>query len=244
MPTWDEFAWAAFLYGGIGGDSDYQAIRNPPDFLDGLRSNPTDTPIDEIRERLIKGFLNHWHCHVTNNEHSADEIRARLMELRAHLQALTDFSVETVNFGQLINVNGTPMSVEQCIEHCYARMAFPQYNLATVAASKVLHILRPSLFVMWDGPILSHYRNIDRAVSNTPAGYSAYLHHMKDMATQLTNSFHEAALNPPADANDTVAAYLSRHMLYNPPKTMAKYLDEFNWVRFTRHTTVPRPWHP
>ncbi|MCL4510639.1 MAG: cellulase family glycosylhydrolase [Bacteroidetes bacterium] len=79
MPTWDEFAWAAFLYGGIGGDSDYQAIRNPPDFLDGLRSNPTDTPIDEIRERLIKGFLNHWHCHVTNNEHSADEIRARLM---------------------------------------------------------------------------------------------------------------------------------------------------------------------
>lgn len=29
----------------------------------------------------------------------------------------------------------------------------------------------------------------------------------------------------------TPANYLNTQMKYNPPKTMAKYLDEFNWVK-------------
>ena len=60
MVTWNEFAWAAFLYGAIGGDRDYQALMRNTEFLQRLRSKPDEIERTEIRERVIEGFLNRW----------------------------------------------------------------------------------------------------------------------------------------------------------------------------------------
>jgi hypothetical protein len=82
-------------------------------------------------------------------------------------------------------------------------------NMADAAASKALHLLQPRLFVMWD-------KEIRRS---TPEGYSAYLLQMHALAGRLTEE---------APADD-VEAYLQELLGYETRKTLAKYLDEYNW---------------
>jgi len=67
---------------------------------------------------------------------------------------------------------------------------------------------------------------------------------MKEIANQVHTSFREAKLNPPRTAKPNPANYLSQQLKYNPPKTMAKFLDEYNWVTITHQTPVPPDWPP
>jgi hypothetical protein len=82
-------------------------------------------------------------------------------------------------------------------------------NMGPAAASKALHLLVPGLFVMWD-------REISRSA---PEGYSAYLLQMHGLARRL-------AVEAPTD---DVEAYLQQLLGYETRKTLAKYLDEYNW---------------
>jgi hypothetical protein len=82
-------------------------------------------------------------------------------------------------------------------------------NMADAAASKALHLLQPRLFVMWD-------KEIRRS---SPEGYGAYLAKQHGLARRLTKQ---------APADD-VEAYLQELLGYETRKTLAKYLDEYNW---------------
>ena len=82
-------------------------------------------------------------------------------------------------------------------------------NMADAAASKALHLLQPPLFVMWD-------KEIRRSA---PAGYGAYLLAMHRLARRLIEQ---------APAED-VEAYIQELLGYETRKTLAKYVDEYNW---------------
>jgi hypothetical protein len=82
-------------------------------------------------------------------------------------------------------------------------------NMADAAASKALHLLQPRLFVMWD-------KEIRRSA---PEGYGVYLAKMHTLAGRLTE-------RAPVD---DVEAYLQELLGYETRKTLAKYLDEYNW---------------
>jgi hypothetical protein len=82
-------------------------------------------------------------------------------------------------------------------------------SMGDAAASKALHLLQPRLFVMWD-------KEIRRSA---PEGYGAYLLKMHGLALRLVE-------DAPAD---DVEAYLQELLGYETRKTLAKYLDEYNW---------------
>ena len=82
-------------------------------------------------------------------------------------------------------------------------------NMADAAASKALYLLQPRLFVMWD-------KEIRRSA---PEGYGAYLLQMHHLALRLAEE---------APTED-VEAYLQQHLGDETRKTLAKYLDEYNW---------------
>lgn len=244
MLTWDEFAWAAFLYGAIGGDRDYQGLMNQTQFLNSLRTNPSGLQINQIQQQLIKGFLNRWKCRVQNTPQSARTIQTTLHNLLPYLQVLNNFTVVNLNFTQTVNVNNNQMTVSRVIEHYYTTVRNIGNRFAATATSKLLHILQPELFVMWDKDILAHYKQNNPQVSDSGQGYCVYLQIMQQVARQVYQSFQNAVLNPPAGANQNPAVYLSIQTNYNPPKTLAKYLDEYNWVTITNRVQVPPSWHP
>jgi hypothetical protein len=95
---------------------------------------------------------------------------------------------------------------DELIGHMQAR-GVP--NMGSAAASKALHLLQRRLFVMWD-------KEIRRSA---PEGYGAYLLQMHSLARRLTDE---------APAED-VEGYLREHLGYETRKTLAKYLDEYNW---------------
>ena len=82
-------------------------------------------------------------------------------------------------------------------------------NMADAAASKALYLLNPKLFVMWD-------KEIRRSA---PDGYGAYLLQMHELALRVAEE---------APAED-VEAHLQERLGYETKKTLAKYLDEYNW---------------
>ena len=83
------------------------------------------------------------------------------------------------------------------------------HSMGDAAASKALYLVHPGLFVMWD-------KEIRRSA---PEGYGAYLLQMHLLAVRLT------AEAPAAD----VEPYLQQLLGYETRKTLAKYLDEYNW---------------
>jgi hypothetical protein len=83
------------------------------------------------------------------------------------------------------------------------------HSMGDAAASKALYVLSPRLFVMWD-------KEIRRSA---PEGYGSYLLQMHALAHRLADE---------APAED-VQAHLQELLGYETPKTLAKYLDEYNW---------------
>lgn len=244
MVTWNEFAWAAFLYGAIGGDRDYQALMRNTEFLQRLRSKPDEIGRTEIRERVIEGFLNRWRCRLPNNPESGEAILTSLRILQPHIRVLSPLDIETVDFKQNLSVAGHQLTAGDAIAMCYQRLKDSVYRLGDTATSKLLHILQPHLFVMRDRPILAHYRRKDQRVRDSGAGYVAYLRVMQCIGAQVSQSFQHAVHRLSPEPSQEPAAYLSEQMGYDPPKTMAKYLDEYNWVTITNGVEVPPPWHP
>ncbi|HKO74779.1 MAG TPA: hypothetical protein VJU01_05660 [Gaiellaceae bacterium] len=82
-------------------------------------------------------------------------------------------------------------------------------NMGPAAASKALYVLQPRLFVMWD-------KEISRSA---PEGYGSYLLEMNKLAVRLSE---EAP-------TDDIEAHLQELLGYETRKTLAKYLDEYNW---------------
>lgn|GEM_PF-1133645 len=241
-PTWDEFAWAAFLYKAmVGGDNDYQGLMEQDQFLKNLRTNPAGVEPAKIQDPVIK-FLNRWRCRTPNNPEAAEAILDALRILQPCLQALSAFEIETVDFDHPIIVNGNQITVHEAIAKCY-RTLNELRGFGATMTSKLLHILQPKLFIMWDSKILNHYWQSDQQVQDSGAGYCAFLQAVKEIEERISQSFMKAV--SPDEANQGPAVYLSMKLEYDPPKTMAKYLDEYNWVKFANEVEVPPPsWLP
>lgn len=244
MPTWNEFAWATFLYSHVDYDPDYQTLMKQTQLLNLLRTNPNQLEIDVIQKQVIKGFLNRWKCRIPNNPKSANAIRTTLKELSPYLQEINKLKIEDIDFSKNVNVNDNTITIGQVIEHCYTMVRNIGFKFGATATSKLLHIIQPKLYVMWDKEILKHYRKLDRHVSDGGQGYRVYLELMKLMSNQIITNFQVASLNPERQLNQDPATYISVQMNYNPPKTLAKYLDEFNYITITNNAKVPPLWHP
>lgn len=231
QPRWEEFENAILLYRKRFDTDDlyrnfsYQDFINSP-LVQQLRTNPGEVPFNEIENQVISGFLNRWgRCRIGEAQRVATSIQTEVQNLVPYLQPLNAFTIETpINFDQNLTVQGNQLTIGNAVEQCYMRLKGIN-GIGPTATSKLLHILHPNYFVMWDTGIRRHYRFADNA-----AEYVRFLQTQNEIVMQLCESFKNAKLEPPARANQGPADYLSERMDYNPPKTFAKYIDEYNWI--------------
>jgi len=181
---------------------------------------------------------------VWNRPETARAIVRTLERLRSHLDALKELEITTVDFDRVIAVDSDSIRVSEVIEHYYNTVGAIGFNFGPTASSKLLHILQPRLFVMWDKDIVDCFREKNQHVSNSGQGYRVFLELMQQTGKEVSRSFHASDLTPPPRSDDDPVRYLSEQLRYDPPKTMAKYLDEYNWVTITNMVRVPPAWHP
>ena len=153
-------------------------------------------------------------------------------------------NIITVIFNAQRSINGKTYTIEQIIKELYSHYRQMGHRFGPVCSSKLLHILQPDLFVMWDNPIINHYQRNYKGISGSSQGYINFLNLMQSFSKGIYQNFINAQLTPKKLPNQTPENYLSINMGYSPLKSMAKYLDEHNWVTITNNVHVPPNWHP
>jgi hypothetical protein len=234
VPKFVEFEWAAFLYwvvsygGNIGGDQDYVPLMSDAVFLERLRNNSSEVTLQEIRGNVIL-FLNRWKCMVKDDDATAEAIKKILVKSKGTLQNLSYKSILDVDTLSNFQMNE--------ISALYSEFdTIPRFG--PTATSKVMHILNPDLFVMWDSAILLHYRKTNPQINGAGNGYLAFLLTMSYIAREVTKDFQKFC------STATPEAFLCRKLGYTLSKSLAKFIDEYNWIMFTKRMPVPPQWSP
>jgi hypothetical protein len=151
----------------------------------------------------IIGVLNRWACRLST-ERAPSALETWLKHHSAELEKVAPLTISDPRLPDHADELGALH--DDLIAHMRAGGV---NSMGDAAASKALYLLQPRLFVMWD-------KEIRRSA---PEGYGAYLLEMHRLAVRLTNE---------APADD-VEGHLQELIGYGTRKTLAKYLDEYNW---------------
>ena len=107
--------------------------------------------------------------------------------------------------------------------HCFKSLAMcnPRQRNEATGASKILHIIYPQLFIMWDAAIRCGYGG------HNWIWYTDFLRRMQILTRHAIKQVRE---NEPHHSDATAIASLSgcKH-------TLAKTLDEYNFMKYTRN---------
>ena len=112
--------------------------------------------------------------------------------------------------------------VASAIKNIYRKLDPIPYLGSPTTVSKILHLLNPELFVMWDNDIRKGYKKKNRLIRDTPEGYLEFL---KETRKEL-----KEALGDRQQETGKVLGEIEqeiRHRYKN--KTLARIVDEYNW---------------
>ena len=119
---------------------------------------------------IIDKFLNSpkWLCHLALPKDGPKRI-PMLQNLMACLQntpkyysALNAYKLENVNFADLIAIDGHQIPIIFAIDDLYTMFLKVGNTFSRVAASKLMNLALPDLFMMWDNNILDDIYNTPR----------------------------------------------------------------------------------
>ena len=198
-----------YLSCGYGNDYD-TALSCYHDALEKRRSGPY--PKNPSREEawILLSFANGWNANMTA---TFENVQCALSEIEPDLKGLCGKTILNVGLDdetrELIGRNFEKL----------ARCNQKKHNEAT-GASKILHIINPDLFVMWDRRIVKHYG------CGEWIPYTNYLNKMQQLAKQAVA---EVMDNEKDHSCETAIASLT-----GGKRTLAKALDEYNFMKYTK----------
>ena len=139
-------------------------------------------------EKVINliGFLNEFRSRYPYAKY--DELRKKIEVALPWLKHLDDKALLDVDFKELIRINGKQLSVGGVMKKSYNTI--DKTGFAATTTSKILHVINPELFVMWDEKIYKHY-----GVPNTADGYvNRFLPLMQQVAKEVSRKDAERCL--------------------------------------------------
>lgn len=234
---WNEFSWACFLFHVWNSNDGYIELMTNQGFTNRMwtRNPQLDGESGDYVARCVVQFLGKYACHTPNSDELVAALTNECRNSTADLQGLFGRTIDGFNFDEQVD-NRT---VREVTEHLYDRFdAVP--HIGPTATGKLLHALRPRLFVMWDEDIRDHYSREGPPIAQNTQGYCAFLGRMREVAAAVNEAFEETGHAHEGGP----ARYLSVELGIDPPKTLAKYIDEYNWVSITKGVRVPPAWHP
>jgi hypothetical protein len=104
---------------------------------------------------------------------------------------------------------------------CRGLKPFPYLRGATTV-SKILHVLNPEIFVMWDGKIREEYHRINRCINDSPEGYLEFL----EMAQkEIMEALNDRQKETGKRLDEIEIEIRSKYK----DKTLARIFDEYNY---------------
>lgn len=168
----------------------------------------------------VFAFLNGWQCRITRDTATRRRIIARIHRVWDAI------SPETYHC-DLFTFRDLPKRVfEELSDIAWTHANGRHRTLGPTATAKILHLLRPDVFVMWDAAIRDYY-----GVEGNAEGYSDF----QEMMTSLAVSLFEAIQIEPRSGVERPEGAICRALACEHPQpiTMTKLLDEYNWLAIT-----------
>ena len=207
--TFEQIRWSAATFRReTNDDADYIPLHTP-EFRRALLEKQDPDNV----ERLLK-FVNKWGFRVPYDK--SPGIAAAIADAAPHLKPLS---------GSALEFDDLRCATLDIIEKAYDSIASTD-GVGPSATSLILSLLNPALFVMWDKETRDAYFPNDPPNGAT---YAQFLTIMRMAALSITaDARGQHGINGPAE-------YLSAELGINPPFSLAKFIDEYNWLTLARH---------
>ena len=200
--TWEEFVNVLGEYRRhfyLDRNDEEHAYLRAREALDGLEV----VEVADATPALVT-FLNEWACRLPTDA----AIREIAAWIRAESRSLAEHQDSSIADPRVPRRASTYTRLHEGLLKLKSRGV---NTMGVAATSKVLHQINPSLFVMWDKQIQPY-----------ADGYGHFMAQMHALAVRLQ-------LTAPPEAQADLEAYLQNALEYPIRKTLAKYLDEYNW---------------
>lgn len=183
-----------------------------------------DRPPDLAGARLLISFINQW---ATRSPLKPEELLSGYISVLPELQLLAGLRFETLELSASVDDAGK--TVASTIANVFDGIARCGRRYESTGASKILHLLRPELFVMWDLRIAAGYGLCKDVEQPRPNGAEYANIFLRRLTYEADGALESYTLEKHVDRHQAVADML--HISGAP--TFAKLLDEYNFMKFT-----------
>lgn len=161
--------------------------------------------VQVVKDHILK-FLNKWRSRISYQV--APSLHSKLLTCKVHIDKLGKASLRECDF----------QTVSTEIKQIFNEL---EPVIGSTGTSKVLHMTKPNLFVMWDRAIRKDfgYRH------GLSSEYITFMMEMQNRAIAVVKSYLEVH----EDINSYAEAEKAIEKTCNG-KTLAKLVDEYNWV--------------
>jgi len=178
------------------------------------------TKLDDIQHvrRVIKPFLTQWGMMgrvVGRKDLDWMKLGETLRNLEKEFQELRDKKFLTIDFNE--------KNISNSIKKICRKIKCIPYIGGHTCAPKILHLLSPEIFVMWDEDIRKNYEKKNDRISGSPEGY---LNFLKEVQKELKNAL-ESQQNTTEKRLEEIEGQMRRKY---KNKTLARIVDEYNWI--------------
>jgi len=183
-------------------------------------------------EDVILEFLNKWQCRIKVTPGLINNLQQTLKELSKYFISVKDEKLESFDFDKSIKINGETFNTEDAIikifnNLCYIRAG--RRDFGATATSKVMHMVNPDFFMMFDDKIREHYGCFANA-----NGYVNFIWRMQKLGKEIIKSYSvEFGINEATAKEKVCEMFCNNWVIPKEWTALPKLIDEFNYSRYT-----------
>jgi len=164
-------------------------------------------------------FLNQWRTRCRSDADARASFKKAYLQVLPLLRALQGHSLLESGFDGAV---AEGMSVSEAVRSMFERIASSGSHYESTGTSKILHVLYPPLFVMWDSAIRGGY-----AVDGRSSDYAErFLPRIQREARQAVDSYIAERKAGPSTAVRELEGVCGG-------RPFTKLIDEYNYCKFT-----------
>ncbi len=226
--NFNDLAWAAvcFYYRSVA-DRKYCKILGDSEFITRLRQTPFEIKPEEFEQKILLDHINIESYDLLVGHRLAELLLEKIIGLQPDVAALCNRT--------LLDCDLSNSDVAKRIARIYSTL-YSIKGLWLTGVSKIAHLLNDKLLILLNLDISTHF-----GVLEGSSGLIEWLKIMQGSARQVTNDFHDRGFSGTPEAFISEKLGYTRHGCH---KSLAKYLDEYYWLRFADNLPIPPPWTP
>ena len=200
-------------------------------YANSIKRRDVWSNLKDLEEKGVSGvvlhFLNEWRCHIPYKR--APGICKALKEADRFFNLLENEKLETIDFEKMVDVDEKVLKTQEIVSSVFRTISptvAPTFGKGGyTATSKIMHMVNPELFPMWDRNIRRKYGSY----GNTE-GYLLFVLKMQSIVKGVIKDYCEEHGISVKEAKKEICRKICSggRML-----TLVKLVDEYNYTRFT-----------